>query len=1231
MAALSVADILRGKATGGKLSPAAAIIAQHLAHGTVSGTSGGGKTASSTNPLLAAKSGGFNWKDLGTGALNTLSVPGAALTTSLTNAIQAAKGEDLVSWKNLGGTFRGDKFQGGKGLVEALGVKKDSGWARGLGLVADIALDPTWLVGGGALVTASKFSRGANEATRLAKIGHLKTSAQAAEKFTELAPQLGKGDAAVVSRMQALADSGAFAQQQARSTGFTPAIRLGAGRKTVDGVRVPRGLQIPLWNKPIRGHDITKIAPENRFSLSPSARWLTKAQDRSRALSTLSIAKLDREVAAILDPASDAGKATLARVGTVMTAAGADRKGGKALINSLRASGTWDATHDALVRVFTKYARAQDRQLGYVTHRQQAAIMQRFLSGKYDEVNPLLGQLASEAHVVDKQLAEAVVSVRETQAMMLARLQQQSIKAAAPVVAEVQNLERAASVADARAQRLSNELETVTAQLGTKYNDPKYARRLAASNQGRKLMGWSPKDQAAKLTQVRRTALRTRQRAIEKELRRTEELKAEALKAVKAPKKKLQKIHQETNATALKLSDRFSKTESETIARFGKRKEALLSKLDDFATTIDKQIESEARVFAKNINLIEFTKGRRYTTKKSGGLRVASGKPENLKNLTLREIHEKALALMNRGTYIHHAPDPDMMEEVRDFMNLRRSHGDDISNVEGSALPGATKAMRKRTALSPFEVVTRETAVQQMVKAGIPGAEAEGISEVLNGMFKFSKSPVQYSKQNIPGITYLPDVNALSLVKSRERLQYDTLLKKNFESLAAEILDDPKAIQGMWGDLTKVYNTKRIPGSPAAALGYAKVAREGGKVPGDVPRLVLATGWLKTWYTVMNIGHFFMNVMGSFVNDLVVGGPRHALTGLKGSVPKADPWKLGQMDLDSPVMQKMFKVGKVELSGEQLGTYARLSGLGIGYTEAEIEMVAHIFETKGKVTAVARIMNKLNMDRENADRVWSWMNHIKSGDDPFTAAARVIQAKFDYNAATHFERIWMRNLMLFYTWFKNNLVLQGNGILARPGIYSTMQHIENSRPKDPAEPTWWKKAGGLYTPFGLLTFGNPMADIYKFDVSQENFRKNVLGALTPFVSSPLQMATNKDFFTGGDLSKFADQNIPHPAGYLLNPLGVGQASRGRSEGEKSPAIPWYLAKLIKDFTGPYGSTAGTLLSNPDSEVSPMYSVLPRLTGARINPKEPEKWQRSLKAREAKKKADATRKANYEGK
>lgn len=1154
-------------------------------------------------------------KDFGGAALDTLSVPGAVVMTGLTNAIRGAKGQDLVSWKNLAGTFRDEKYAGGAALLETLGVDGDTARKWG-GLGLDSVLDPTWLVGAGALNAGSKLGTKAAKAGASARFAQNVEIGRFGKAAEHLWPKIGTDDD-VIPKLMELRTAAGFAEAQKKAIGVVPALRLGFGRKTVDGVKVRRGVQIPLAHKPLFARDIKKVAP-GRFNLPAMGEVLAHSQDVARSEGKAATALIDHDL-------KDIPEIAFARVGSLMPAF-TDRRALKAAIKERRAAGTWGADENRALRYVIRLGKRQGKQLGYKSFAEQRAMMSKFRKQQDARVGETAAKLATKADpaVLESALERASLSIFAQRNKRLQQLDEMEQATRSKHREAVRTADTSAASATANLSSLQQRLANIEAQLAAKHNDVEYVTGLAQPMTGRrigqnKVSVRLAAEKRVKQLNAAKKLVKGQIKEATKAQRSALDSLAQARKALDTDVGELQKARDELVAQYDKINNTAAKRLSKGFEKRAKAAEAQLAHADAEAV-------GEAHAYALTNKLTEFhPKTASYAPNARGQLEPGH---ENQALHTLEAIDAKIDAAGGWVAYFHHAPDKEMLREIDQWLAEQYKKGYRLSNVTGSSEYVATTLMKKRQASNPYEIITKEQSVKSMVAAGLPEDEAVATTELLSNFFKFADKPKAYDKVDMPDIFWKPDFNALSVIKTRETAQYHALLERQFQTLVKEHFPGTDATK-MWEDLTTQYRTARISGSPATLFGLAKrKLADGTKVDTTIPRTVLATAWLKAWFTVMNLGHYVMNAIGSYINDLIEGNWRHLARGFGPNLPGHQARKLGRLE-EHPVMDKVFKLGDSELTGRQLATAARLSGLGLGYTQAEIEMVAHIFEGTGRVKGVARLMTKLNMDRENADRVWSWMNHVKAGNDPYTAAAKVLRTKFDYNAATAFEKIWMRNLMLFYTWYKNNMILQGYGLLAKPGIYSTLNHVENSRPKLPGEPEWWKKAGGLYSPFGLITFGNPLADVYKFNLSQDNLRQNILGVTTPLVQSPISLLTGRDMFTGGDLSKFADQNVPSPLGSVLNPLGIGTPSRAQADGELSPAVPWYIAKLARDFSGPYGSSIGAVTSRPDQGYSKWYNVLPRFTGARLNPEDRKAWDKSLKARQTKKKADATRKANYE--
>jgi hypothetical protein len=282
--------------------------------------------------------------------------------------------------------------------------------------------------------------------------------------------------------------------------------------------------------------------------------------------------------------------------------------------------------------------------------------------------------------------------------------------------------------------------------------------------------------------------------------------------------------------------------------------------------------------------------------------------------------------------------------------------------------------------------------------------------------------------------------------------------------------------------------------------------------------------------------------------------------------------------MDPKAMEKMYKVGDREISGLETLVLSAVSGLGAPYAKAEIADVIKLVEdTKGGPHRwAAKHLNQFQMNRESADRLYAFLNHVRGGDDVFTAGSKVVRYAFDYDALTAFEKVWMRNLLIFYTWFRKNLAFQGYGILARPGIYSALAKVEAARPKADGEPDWWSKAGGIGTPIGLLTFGNPYADIFKYSADSGDVRRTVLASVTPFVKLPIEVLADRNLFTG-----------------------VPVVKRGEGVAESR------FKHVLSSVEGPQGKLVRSITGDAKPGQSKLVDVLGRFTGVKIQQNDPE--------------------------
>lgn len=552
--------------------------------------------------------------------------------------------------------------------------------------------------------------------------------------------------------------------------------------------------------------------------------------------------------------------------------------------------------------------------------------------------------------------------------------------------------------------------------------------------------------------------------------------------------------------------------------------------------------------------------------------------------------------LAAKGDYVHQGMNEATREAMKAANQARVDAG--LKPVTETFKPGKSSygdVLKKRKFEDLFSATTADDFAAEMRTAGFSDDSVAKITNAVQDRFAKQAQFVEGT-----GVRYQPEWRlGASLAEGTE-----SAIKHKGQSLAEDALRAAGVTEGspMWLDaITKRtgYNA-----SPEALL-----------APKTKRRYDKAMSGLKSFYTTVNPGHFFGNLWGDLFNSNVNGNLRHLFP---SALPKGKFWKLA--DHDAAMLAKEFKVSDdVVQTGAEMLAQGHLMGIGRGFVGGETA----VKETGRSPMA---IMGRLNNRRENAQRVGTWFKHVQGGDDPLTAAEKTLRVHFDYKNLTPFEETWMRNVFLFYTWMKRNALLQPQGMAMKPALYDTFANdMERARPKFANEPDYYSKQGVLSTPWGAVSFMNPMSDLYKFDLSGDSFRKDVLGAGNPFWRVPVELATNQQFFTGAPIKNYDGQLKQHWTA-RFSPW-----AKNTTAGEGSQAAPglepwqWYLANQL----GPLGNSAQTV-SDPNTEKSKNLELLGRLFSMKLQQNEPEKFERARKAQAARKKADETRARNAQG-
>ena len=183
----------------------------------------------------------------------------------------------------------------------------------------------------------------------------------------------------------------------------------------------------------------------------------------------------------------------------------------------------------------------------------------------------------------------------------------------------------------------------------------------------------------------------------------------------------------------------------------------------------------------------------------------------------------------------------------------------------------------------------------------------------------------------------------------------------------------------------------------------------------------------------------------------------------------------------------------------------------------------------GKITTAAPLAAMEFV--EDRLRLPLFFNGIREGLDPAEAAKNVFKYHFDYNPATgltDFERIFMKRVMPFYTWTRNNIPLQIEQLMKQPGKYAGLDRLKRTmtRGKDGELadlPSWMQDQFTFPLPLSKeigksiwVSLDLPANDINKLPVTESGVRA-IASQLTPFLKFPLEKFFNRNMYFGGDI------------------------------------------------------------------------------------------------------------------
>jgi hypothetical protein len=270
--------------------------------------------------------------------------------------------------------------------------------------------------------------------------------------------------------------------------------------------------------------------------------------------------------------------------------------------------------------------------------------------------------------------------------------------------------------------------------------------------------------------------------------------------------------------------------------------------------------------------------------------------------------------------------------------------------------------------------------------------------------------------------------------------------------------------------------------------------------------------------------------------------------------------------------------------GGKTYTAAELKHLALKHNVTDSGLIGDIAEhmnlavKKGNVVGQATDFGrKVGTARENSTRMALFMDRLAKGDTPEAAGLFTNKILINYTLKTRFEREIMQRIFPFYMYTSRNLPIQFEYLLKKPGVAAGVQkareEFAGDKPlgiEDAQLPEFL--ARGLPVRLGTgedgaSQFGRIEGQLGISDLNTPfNAINKATGLLNPFISTPLEMVSNRDFFTQGKLEDYSGQS--------RNILGVPMSSRWA-------APPVELVRLLSEINRANpGNVFGTKEAGP---------------------------------------------------
>ena len=352
----------------------------------------------------------------------------------------------------------------------------------------------------------------------------------------------------------------------------------------------------------------------------------------------------------------------------------------------------------------------------------------------------------------------------------------------------------------------------------------------------------------------------------------------------------------------------------------------------------------------------------------------------------------------------------------------------------------------------------------------------------------------------------------------RKRIKMDEVIPEGYS-----VVRNPKAAALLKGYAFPDEIAKRLDAHYEALLDPAKTSAFLDMYDG-------VQNWWKAWTLGVFPAYHTRNVAGNLWNNFVTGTTDMQVYRIAQQIQNGKQGVLHTASGNIPF-------DEIRKHLDELGIRNR-GFMGTDIEESiKAEMGKARWLTLSRDSKLIHYGKKLGTGLENNARIGKFVDELAKGRDFAEAAKNTQHALFDYTDLTQFEKKIAKRLMPFYTWTRKNIPLQVEAMLKSPGKYKAIDTMRQEIEANTQDPNEYVMADWMLENYPIRvkideTDGKPRyfmlggwlpaADLWSL---ASNPPQVFLDLLTPLVKTPLEIATNKDWFTWNDIQHYEAEKV----------------------------------------------------------------------------------------------------------